>query len=92
MALRYYQEDAVRAVYDHLRRKQTNPCVEMPVGSGKSWVLGQIASDTVKEWNGRALVVAGAKELLQQNAEKISLVAPDVKVGIYSTLIPENPG
>ena len=84
MALRYYQEDAVRAVYDHLRRKQTNPCVEMPVGSGKSWVLGQIASDTVKEWNGRALVVAGAKELLQQNAEKISLVAPDVKVGIYS--------
>ena len=84
MGLRYYQEDAVRAVYDHLRRKKTNPCVEMPVGSGKSWVLGQIASDTVKEWNGRALVVAGAKELLQQNAEKISLVAPDIKVGIYS--------
>ena len=84
MGLRYYQEDAVRAVYDHLRRKKTNPCVEMPVGSGKSWVLGQIASDTVKTWGGRALVVAGAKELLEQNAEKISLVAPDLDVGVCS--------
>jgi DNA repair protein RadD len=84
MGLRYYQEDAVRAVYEHLRHKDTNPCVEMPVGSGKSWVLGQIASDTVKAWNGRALVVAGAKELLQQNAEKIRLVAPDIGVGICS--------
>jgi mannose/cellobiose epimerase-like protein (N-acyl-D-glucosamine 2-epimerase family) len=66
MGLRYNQEDAVRAVYDHLWRKKTNPCVEMPVGSGKSWVLGQIASDTVKTWGGRALVVAGAKELLDE--------------------------
>ena len=34
MGLRYYQQDAVNAVWQHLREKDTNPCVVMPTGSG----------------------------------------------------------
>ena len=84
MGLRYYQQDAVNAVWQHLREKDTNPCVVMPTGSGKSWVIGQLAADAVKNWNGRVLCLAHVKELLEQNAEKIRAVCPDVKTGIYS--------
>lgn len=81
--LRYYQQDAVAAVYKYLATKKTNPCVEMPVGSGKSWVLGQIAADTVSRGS-RVIIVAGARELLEQNAEKVRLVKPGIDLGIYS--------
>ena len=50
--LRYYQRDAVLATYRHLREKKTNPCIEITVGGGKSWVAAQIMSDTVKAWGG----------------------------------------
>jgi DNA repair protein RadD len=83
-ALRYYQAAAVAAVWKHLREKETNPCVVMPTGSGKSWVIGQIASDAVANWGGRVLCIAHVKELLEQNAGKIKAICPDIPLGIYS--------
>ncbi len=84
MGLRYYQADAVNAVWKHLREKDTNPCVVMPTGSGKSWVIGQIASDAVTNWGGRVLCIAHVKELLEQNAGKIKAICPDIPLGLYS--------
>lgn len=52
--------------------------------TGKSLVLGQIATDAVNLWNGRVLVLAHVKELLEQNAEKIQALCPDLDIGIYS--------
>ena len=63
--LRYYQRDAVLATYRHLREKKTNPCIEITVGGGKSWVAAQIMSDTVKAWGGRAILLCHVKELLE---------------------------
>jgi DNA repair protein RadD len=83
-SLRYYQADAVAAVWKHLREKDSNPCVVMPTGSGKSWVIGQIASDAVTNWGGRVLCIAHVKELLEQNAGKIKAICPDVPLGLYS--------
>lgn len=51
---------------------------------GKSIVLAKIASDAVTKWNGRVLILAHVKELLEQNAEKIKFLCPEIKVGIYS--------
>ena len=69
MQLRPYQQAAVDAVYEHLRSKETNPCVVIPCGCGKSLVLAQIAKDSVEKWNGRVLILAHVKELLEQNAD-----------------------
>lgn len=82
--LRYYQRDAVLATYRHLREKKTNPCIEITVGGGKSWVAAQIMSDTVKAWGGRAILLCHVKELLEQDLEKLNLLSPDVKTGMYS--------
>ena len=82
--LRPYQKEAVEAVYEHLRTKDTSPCVVLPTGTGKSWVLAKIASDAATLWNGRVLVLAHVKELLEQNADKVRRLCPELPLGIYS--------
>jgi len=82
--LRPYQQEAVDAVYEHLRTKDTNPCVVLPTGTGKSLVLAKIASDAVTLWGGRVLILAHVKELLEQNADKVRRLCPELKVGVYS--------
>src|SRR5215469_12360190 len=84
MILRPYQQEAVHAVYDYLRSKEGNPCVVLPTAAGKTPVLATICSDAVKHWNGRVLVLAHVKELLQQAADKLQAICPDLSVGIYS--------
>lgn len=82
--LRLYQKEAVAAVWDYLRNHDDNPCVVLPTGTGKSLVIAELVSEAVKKWHGRVLILAHVKELLQQNAEKIRLLCPGVKVGMYS--------
>ncbi|MCQ2404270.1 MAG: DEAD/DEAH box helicase family protein [Lentisphaeria bacterium] len=52
--------------------------------TGKSLVLGKIASDAVSLWHGRVLILAHVKELLEQNADKVRKLCPELKVGVYS--------
>lgn len=84
MKLRNYQQSAVDAVYDHLRNHDDNPVAVLPTGAGKSLVLAKIASDAVGQWNGRVLILAHVKELLEQNADKVRRLCPDINVGLYS--------
>lgn len=83
--LRYYQQESVNAVYAHLQQKpDTNPCAVLPTGAGKSIVIAKIVSDAATLWNGRILILAHVKELLEQNAAKIAALCPDLKIGLYS--------
>ncbi len=84
MELRPYQREAVDAVYEFLRTRDDNPCVMIPTAGGKTPVMATICRDAVQLWNGRVLILAHVRELLEQAAEKLHLVAPDLPVGIYS--------
>ncbi|NUQ51350.1 MAG: DEAD/DEAH box helicase family protein [Phycisphaerales bacterium] len=84
MNLRPYQSEAVAAVYEHLRTRDDNPCVVIPTGGGKTPVIATICRDAVAHWNGRVVILAHVKELLEQAADKLRHIAPDVPVGIYS--------
>jgi len=84
MQLRDYQQAAIDAVYDYLRNKDGNPCVVLPTGSGKTPLLSAICMDAVTMWNGRVLVLAHVKELLEQSANTLRRIAPDLPVGVYS--------
>lgn len=84
LKLRPYQQEAVDSVYRHLREHDDNPCVVMATGTGKSVVIGRIASDAVTLWGGRVLILAHVKELLEQNASKVVSLCQGVPVGIYS--------
>ena len=84
IALRPYQEAAVAAVYEHLRSRDDNPVVVLPTGSGKTCILAQLCRDAVKRWNGRVIVLAHVKELLEQTARTLVRMAPDLDIGVYS--------
>ena len=81
--LRNYQKEAVSAVYEHLRNRDDNPCVVLPTGAGKGYIIAQMCVDTALKWHGRALVLAHVKELLEQTAENLHDIAPELDVGIY---------
>jgi DNA repair protein RadD len=82
--LRPYQEDAKAAVYDHLRRRDGNPCCVVPTAGGKTPIIASICKDSVGLWSGRVLILAHVKELLEQATEKLNLICPEVKFGVYS--------
>lgn len=84
MQLRKYQQEAIDAVYRHLRKRDDNPVVVIPTAGGKTPILATICRDAVVRWNGRVLVVSHVKELLGQAVDKLRLVCPELPVGIYS--------
>lgn len=83
MSLRWYQQEAVNAVWDYLRNENGDPLVVLPTGSGKTHVIAELCRQVV-EWNGRALILAHVKELLEQSREKLARILPAESVGVYS--------
>ena len=86
LQLREYQRQAVEAVYRHLRERDDHPCVVIPTAGGKTPCLATVCRDAVGQWQGRVLILAHVKELLEQAVEKLNLVAPELllQIGVYS--------
>jgi len=84
IALRPYQNEAVSAVYRYLREHDDNPCVVIPTAGGKTPILATICKDAVTKWDGRVLVLAHVKELLEQSVDKLKSVCPELRVGVFS--------
>ena len=84
ITLRPYQEDVKIAVYDHLRSRDDNPCAVVPTAGGKTPIMASICKDAVGLWGGRVLILAHVKELLEQTADKLKVVCPEIGFGIYS--------
>ena len=84
LELRPYQQEAVEATYRYLRKSDGNPAIVLPTASGKTLVMATICRDSVAQWDGRVLILAHVKELLEQTASTLTQVAPDLDIGIYS--------
>ncbi|MEQ8789500.1 MAG: DEAD/DEAH box helicase family protein [Pirellulaceae bacterium] len=84
LTLRPYQDEAKSAVYQHLRTRDDNPCVVIPTGGGKTPLLASICTDSVTRWDGRVIVLAHVKELLEQSVDKLQRTCGELDVGVYS--------
>jgi DNA repair protein RadD len=83
--LRDYQIEAVAAPFDYWRRREGNPLVVMPTGSGKSVVLAATLKRAIEQYpETRVLVVTHRKELIDQDARAIRRLWPSAPIGIYS--------
>lgn len=76
--LRDYQQEAVNNVIRFFRKRQNPAVIVLPTGAGKSLVIAELARIA----NGRVLVLAHVKELVEQNYEKYK--SYDLSAGIYS--------
>ena len=76
--LRDYQQQAVDNTIKYFKKKRDPAVIVLPTGSGKSLVIAELA----KIANGRVLVLAHVKELVEQNHAKFESYGLDA--GIYS--------
>lgn len=85
---RYYQTDAVNAIFEYFNRKDSShPLVELPTASGKSLVQAMIAERILKDYpECRILFLTHQQELIKQNYEELisNMDSLFVDAGIYS--------
>ncbi len=85
MQVRPYQTEAIDAINDHLATRKDNPCVSLPTGSGKSFVMAKMIHGWIDSFPPlKACVLAHRKELVEQNAEELKTIDPWLSVGIYA--------
>lgn len=85
MQLRPYQRESIDAVNAYLRAHDDNPALVLPTAAGKSIVMATMAREYLTQWPGTRIgVLAHVKELVWQNADKLSQVWPQAPLGIYS--------
>ena len=80
-----YQNEALKALDLHIRSKDTNPCVVIPTGGGKSALMAWSIDMWKKDcpWF-RCCILAHRKELIVQNASELKAINNDLDIGIYS--------
>jgi DNA repair protein RadD len=84
--LRDYQQRSIDMLYAWFERNpEGHPCLVLPTGSGKSWIIAGLCRDALQNWpETRVLMLTHQKELIQQNAEKMRAVWRNAPLGIYS--------
>lgn len=85
--LRSYQSAAIDGLYRYwAEKKGDNPLIVAPTGSGKSLIIAHLVKDAMEYPGTRVLMLTHVKELIQQNAEELLSLCPELKVntGFYS--------
>lgn len=82
---RWYQTEAVDAIFRYFEQKDGNPVIAMPTGTGKSIVIAKFLQAIFQMWaTQRVLMLTHVKELIDQNARKLIDAWPTAPLGIYS--------
>lgn len=76
--LRPYQLEALSAVEAAYGRGVHRQLIQLPTGTGKTVVF----SELVRRRQRRSVILAHRDELIQQAADKLSMVAPELTVGV----------
>ncbi len=84
MKLRWYQEEALDAVWQYFCTKAGNPIIAMPTGTGKSLVIAEFIRRMMQYPGQRVMMLTHVKELIVQNMQELLAVWPTAPAGIYS--------
>lgn len=85
MALRYYQREAVDAVFDYWKEEPGHPLVDMATGVGKSMTLGTLFHELITGWpDMRLCCVTHVVELVEGNFRELLGIAPFAPAGVFA--------
>ena len=88
MALRYYQREAIDAIFEYWRENDGNPLVDMATGTGKSITMATLTQEIVTGWQDlRVLNVAHREELVEGNLGELLGIWPFAPTGIYAAAL-----
>lgn len=82
---RWYQQAAIDSIFNYFENNDGNPIVAMPTGTGKSLVIAEFIKQVLHNWpDQRMIMLTHVKELIEQNASKVTDIWPTAPIGIYS--------
>lgn len=81
LKLREYQQEALQAAWDAWGRGVVRPAVVLPTGMGKTVIFAHLIKDAHAA-GVKAIILVHRDELVQQAAQKIHSVAPNMSIGI----------
>lgn len=82
---RWYQEEAIDALFKYFFNSNGHPLVCLPTGSGKGFVIAKFIRLLYEQWPYlRVVNITHVKELIAQNHRKFMEVWPGAQAGIYS--------
>jgi DNA repair protein RadD len=85
---RPYQEAGLQSLHRHVCTKDTNPCVVIPTGGGKSAMIAWAIQRWHQEYPAfRAIILAHRKELIEQNSGEMGNIYGGCDIGIYSAAL-----
>lgn len=85
MALRYYQREAIDAIFEYWREEAGHPLIDMATGTGKSITMATLTTELVQGWPElRVLNVAHREELVEGNFGELVNVWSFAPAGIYA--------
>ncbi len=89
MALRYYQREAVDAVFEYWKAEAGHPLLDMATGTGKSMTLATLFHELITSWpDMRLCCCTHVVELVEGNFLELIGIAPFAPTGIYASALP----
>lgn len=83
--LRWYQLEAIAAIFKYFQVSGGNPVIALPTGTGKSVVIAAFIKMVFHMYpSQRIMMLTHVKELVKQNSERLKVLWPNAPVGIYS--------
>ncbi len=88
MALRYYQREAVDAVFEYWKSEPGHPLLDMATGTGKSMTLSTLFHELITGWpDMRLCCVTHVVELVESNFKELLGIAPFAPAGLYAAAL-----
>lgn len=87
MELRYYQREAVDAIFNYYvtMKKTGSSLVTVPTGGGKSIILSTFIAEAIQKFPGiRVIQLVHSRELVEQNYKCFKKQFPHIDAGVYS--------
>ncbi|UYE95800.1 hypothetical protein HAAEEKHM_00080 [Sinorhizobium phage AP-16-3] len=82
---RYYQNEAVQAVFDYWEEEAGHPLVDMATGTGKSGTLAMLIDRLLSGWSHlRVFVVTHVEELVEGNFREYIGMCPFAPAGLFA--------
>lgn len=82
--LRYYQTDAVDAIFNYFESNSGNPICILPTATGKSLVIAEFTRRAMEYPDTRIVVATHVKELVAQNYLEFYNCCPEIPAGVHS--------
>lgn len=82
---RYYQVEAVDAIFDYWQEEAGHPLVDMATGTGKSGTMAMLNQRLLEGWSDlRIMSVTHVEELIESNFKEFIGLSPFAPAGIYA--------